>query len=360
MVDAHAEKVLTIVNHVIEDRDDVARPNVAASQAGRTGVDPGGSVNLHHVVRAVQRVHEGGFHLAREVVTGRRERIVHPLDHGERLAVFQGVDDALRGERAETADVQATGGDPFLLAEIVDRRLRRFHVGPHADDDIVGILATVRLDEIVLASRLAIKLFEGVGQGRFDLVVIPTLGNLALHVRVLVLHDAGHHRIGRVDKVEQLLARCADVLLHEFAFGQVDFLDRVGREEAVLHVHKGRIRGLGRAAADQAEVTRLLGIATEKHAPTAVGDAHHVVVSGMHVERMTGQGTSTDVEHGRQAFSGDRVQHLFHQHEALAGREVGHATAGRGETFTEAGSGVFTFGFGERELLAPDIGDAVS
>ena len=138
----------------------------------------------------------------------------------------------------------------------------------------------------VLPAGLAGELGERVLHVPGDLVVVPALGDLPLHVRVLVLDHAGHHRVGRVHEVDQLLLGVADELLHELGLGQPHGLDGVGGEEAVLDVEDGRGRCLGDAASDEAEVAGFLGVAGEDHAPAAVGHAHHVVVAGVDVQAL--------------------------------------------------------------------------
>src|SRR5262245_22123834 len=83
-------------------------------------------------------------------------------------------------------------------------------------------------------------------------------------------------------------------------------------EEAVLHVEEGRIRRLCSPAGNQAQIPSLLGITAEKHPPAAIGHAHHVVMSGMHVERVAGQRPGPNIHHHRQPLAGDGVKHLLH------------------------------------------------
>ena len=77
--------------------------------------------------------------------------------------------------------------------------------------------------------------------------------------------------------------------------GRQGRLDGVRGEEAVLDAEERRLRGLGGAAADEAEVAGLLGVAGEDHAPADVGHRHHVVVAGVDVEALAGQGAGADV-----------------------------------------------------------------
>ena len=72
MIDAHAEIVLPIVDHVFDDRDDVARPHVAAPQSRRAGI------NLRHAIDFLQTVLPGHgvakrrLNFARQMIARRR------------------------------------------------------------------------------------------------------------------------------------------------------------------------------------------------------------------------------------------------------------------------------------------------
>ncbi len=137
----------------------------------------------------------------------------------------------------------------------------------------------------------------------------------------------------RVEQVADRLARIANEAAQEIVLGQLDVLDRVGRQEAVLGHEPRRLAVLGDAPGDGGEVCRFLAVAGEEHAPAAVGDAHHVVVAGVDVQALAGQRAGTDVEDGGQTLAGDDVQDFLHQDEALSGGEVGHPAAREGEAF---------------------------
>ena len=273
--------------------------------------------------------------------------------------MLERVDDVSRRERPETVHVHAARLDPLFLAEPVDRRLGRFHVAAHAHQDVFRVGAAVRADEAVFTPGFAIELLERVLQGRFALIVVPTLGDLALHVRILILHDARHHRVGRVHQIHELVLRIADKFPHELGLDQPHAFHGVRRQEAVLHVHERRGRRLGRPPRDQAQVARLLRIAGKQNPPAAIGDAHHVIMPGVYVEPLARECPGADVEHGRQPLAGDRVQHFLHQHEALAGREIRHPSAGRREALAERRRRMLALRLDEHELVAPQIGHAV-
>ena len=75
-------------------------------------------------------------------------------------------------------------------------------------------------------------------------------------------------------------------------------------------------------------VTGFLGISSKKDAPAAIGDAHQVVVTGVDVESLAGQGAGPDVHDNGEAFARDGVEHFLHQDEPLAGGEIDRAPSG--------------------------------
>ena len=354
MVDADAEEVLARPPlHILEDGDDVARSNVSAAQAGGSMKDLGDLVDLLQSVLAEVSVAKRGLDLASQVIAGRREGIVHPFDDGNCLCVVRVGDDLLCWEGAEGANTHAARCDSLLLAKVIDRRLSRLEVRSHADQDVFGVLAAIRHHEVIPAARLHGELAKGFLERRFHPVVIPALGDLAFHIRVLVLHDARHHRVVRVHEVQEFFRRRADVLLHEFWFAETDRLDGVRRQEAVLDVQEGGVGVFGGSAGDQAEVARFLGIAGEEDAPAAVGNGHHVVMAGVDVEAVAGEGSSPNVEDDRQPFTGDGVKHLLHQDESLSGGEVRDAAARQRKTLAKGCRRVLAFRLEEHQLFPP-------
>src|SRR5215510_11703820 len=61
------------------------------------------------------------------------------------------------------------------------------------------------------------------------------------------------------------------------------------------------------------------------------------------------------MEHHRQAFSGDCVQNLLHQDQALSGREIRDAPTRDGKAFTSTGGAMFRFRLDKSQLLVPKI-----
>ena len=148
----------------------------------------------------------------------------------------------------------------------------------------------------------------------------------------------------------------ADELAQQLVLGQQRVLQCVRGQEAVLADQEGRLGLLGNASRDGGQVGGLLDVAGEEDAPARVGHGHDVVVAGVDVERLAGQRPRTDVEHDRQPLAADDVQDFLHQHEALAGREVGDAAAGERKALRGGCRGVLGLGLDERERRAPQVG----
>ena len=144
MVDADAEVVRAVVDHVLERGDDVARPHVAAAQAGRAAVNLGDALDPLVPVLARHRVAEGGLDLAGQVIARGRERVVHPLEDGDRPAVLRAPRRCcVAGNGRKHEHGQAARGDPLHVAQVIDGRLDRLHVAAHADQDVLGVLAAI-------------------------------------------------------------------------------------------------------------------------------------------------------------------------------------------------------------------------
>ncbi len=355
MLDPHGEEVLPLVDHVLEHRVDVARPHVAAPQPRRPVINLRDPQDRFLAVLSGNRIAKRRLDLPRQMVAGRRERVVHPFQNRNGSRVLERVDNVGGRKRAEAMHVQASGPNPFFAPQPIDGRLRRLHVAAHADQNVLGILAAIRHHKIVPPPRLVKELVERLGQRRLHLVVVPPLGDLPLHVRILILHDPRHHRVGRIHQVHELVLRIADELAHEFRLDQPDALHRVRGEEAVLTIEERSVRRLSRPPRDETHVARLLRIASKQDSPPAVGNAHHIIVPRMHIEPLARERPGADVEHRRQPLAGDRVEHFFHQHEPLARREIRHPPARRREPFAERCARVFTLRFDEHQLVAPQI-----
>ncbi len=95
-------------------------------------------------------VRQCGLHLARERVVG-RGGLVGPLDDGDGPRVLQHGGEPCLGERTEARQRDATDAAPGT-AQLVDDGDRGIGDRAHRDDDRLGVLAAVRVDEVVRAA----------------------------------------------------------------------------------------------------------------------------------------------------------------------------------------------------------------
>ena len=107
----------------------------------------------------------------------------------------------------------------------------------------------------------------------------------------------------------------------------------MGRQEPILSNEPRGLGVLGHPAGNGRQIGGFLAVAGEEHPPAAIGDTHHVVVAGVDVQALAGEGTRTDMEDRRQSLAGDHVQDFLHQDEALSGSEVRDPSARQGEAF---------------------------
>jgi hypothetical protein len=232
---------------------------------------------------------------------------------------------------------------------------RRLHHRAHADDRDVGVVHAPGIEKSVAAAGEERELRERVLESSRDAVGEDALRHAALHVALLVLHRAGEDRLRRIEQAREPRRRRADEAFHELGLGEAHALDRVRRDESVLHVEERRLRVLRRPACDQREVGRLLRVARKEHPPPAVAHGHHVVVTAVDVQRLRGQCARADVEDDRQALAGDHVQDLFHEHEALAAGEVRDPAPGDREPLAHRRRGVLALRLEEQQRIAPEV-----
>ena len=286
--------------------------------------------------RVDERIRERGLDLGCERIA-LAHGIVHALEHRERSHMAQRFDDFRAGEGTEAGDVNHAHFDACFTAQIFARDRGRLGHGAHAHDRVFRILHHLGLHEIVTPAGELVVFIHGRLENGLDAVVEIALGDLALHVAILILHHARHDGMRRVHEVAQLLPRVSHKAFHQLRFGKAHIFDGVRGEEAVLHVEEGRFAVFGRSAGDERQIGRALRVAREKHAPACVGHAHHIVMARVHVQALAGERPRADVKDRGQTLAGDDVQHLFHQDQTLSRGEIADATAGQREAFGRGG-----------------------
>ena len=174
--------------------------------------------------------------------------------------------------------------DPHALANVVDGCFCRFDHATGTDERVFRIVQPIRHDDIVTTTRETRILIHYGFQCGQDAIVVLALGDLALHVTVLVLNHSRHQRDPRIEQRPRPFRRMSDELLHQFRFRQPYIFDRVSCEKTILHVKERSFGFFRGAAADQCQIARFLCVPGHQNAPAAVRNTVYVVMSGMHVQ----------------------------------------------------------------------------
>ena len=131
-----------------------------------------------------------------------RQRLVEALEHRDALAALQDPAEEVGRERPEHHEIDDADLDAARLAQIVGDRLGGGDDAALAEDQVVGVLGAVAHDAGVGPPGEGAELLERpVGEPLHMVEEEGALRGDALHVRVLVLHQARHHRV--VDVPEQ-------------------------------------------------------------------------------------------------------------------------------------------------------------
>ena len=213
--------------------------------------------------------------------------------------------------------MQEADFDPHLLADVVHHGLSGFDHASGSDDGVIGIFQPVGHYNIVFAARQAGKVIHHCLERRQDAIVESALGDLALHVAVLVLHDSRHQRNSRVKQRPGALGRMPDELPHQFRLGKLHIFNRVRGEKAVLNIEKRSFGFLCGATANQGEVAGFLRVPGKQDAPAAVRHTINVIVTRMDVQGLRCERPSSNVEDNGKALARDRIENFLHQDQSL-------------------------------------------
>ncbi len=258
------------------------------------------------------------------------------LVHGGKcLHVFQGLGDLLGGEGPEGADFDHA----HLLAlgpQLLDGLPGRSGGGADDDDRFLGVVHFVLFDEPILAARPGgefvrhvlddlLRVHHGLGLGALGLHVVHR-GGIGAHGDGLVL-------------VQQVVLGLvlAHELPHRLGFLQLNVLDGVGGDEAVLADHDGQGHRLADPHGLEIVVIGLLVRLGKQHQPARVPDTHGVGVVVVNVDG-AGQGAAAHRQGDGQAVGGGHIQHLGHVNEA-AGAGGGNGPAAGGFRADAGGHG---------------------
>ncbi len=280
----YKEAPCLIALHMIEDRDNVPWSDISTAKPRGPGIDHRRPFDFRIARRPGQGIGESRLDFSRKRI-GLRRGIIHALDHGKRFKSLERFDDLRSWKRTEAGNVQRADFCALMLAQIFRGGAGGLDHASHADDRVFGIIQCITVDHAIAASGQRIKLVHHPLGDRRDALVKIALRDFPLHVAILILHNAAHDRMHRVHQISQavLAARVADELFHQLGLGQTQTFNCMGCQKAVLNIEIRRLRLFGDAPRDQREIGALLDVAREQHAPAAIGNAHHVIMSGVNI-----------------------------------------------------------------------------
>ncbi len=261
-----------------------------------------------------------------------------------------------------------------MLAQVVAGRLDVLGGGAERDEDGVGVVALVGIDQPVAAAGELAELGVGLLEEPEDrLVPVVAAGDHAVHVvllvlhrpekdRVLQVHHGGHPSTRRAEEFALRRGRTLDEVVfrtQEFAeqvsLGNEVHSFRVGGQHAVLHVHAGVERELVDLAQDDGLVGGLLGILGEQDGPAGVERGVDVVVPAVHVEGVLGESPGPHLEHHGGTFARSVVILLHGIGDPLPGGEVDDPPAGDGHRGRTALGGMLALRLDRDLLISPDV-----
>ena len=230
----------------------------------------------------------------------------------------------LDGERTEQTDLDQAD----LLAmsvEVVDDLFEHVAERTHADDDAIGILGTVVVEQAVVGTELLVDLAHVLLDDSGQLVVGGVACLTMLEEDVAVLVAAAGVRMLRVQRVIAELLDSLHVahVLEVLVVPHGDFLDLVAGAETIEEVEERNLALKSGEVRHRGEVHDFLDVALGEHGKAGLTTRHDVGVIAKDVERLGSHGTSRHVENRGKALAGNLVHVGDHQQQALGSRVGG-------------------------------------
>ena len=347
VVDADREAVLRrVFLEFFKDGEDLVRRRVLAAEAEAAADD--------------RRVHVGMIEGCLDIEVERlaeRTRLFRVVEDGDFLdGLRQELEEVLDGERPVEVYVQETDLLP-LRVEVVDRLLDRLADGAHGDDDAVGILRAVVVEEMMLAARDLCEVSHGLLDELWQCIVEAVGCFTRLEVDVRVRRGAAQDRVVRVQRAaaEGLDGIPVEKLCEVFVVDRLDLLDLVRRAEAVEEVDERHAALDGDEMRDGREVHDLLDARLGEHGAARLACGHDILVVAEDVQGVGSECARGDVEDARQQLAGYLVEIRDHQQEALGSRVRRRQCTGLQRAVHSAGSAGLGLQLDDLDLLAEEI-----
>lgn len=179
----------------------------------------------------------------------------------------------------------------------------------HGDDDHVGVLRSVIVEQMVLAARDLADLAEVVFHDVWYGFIIFVDGFAGLEIDIRVLRRAADDGVVRIQRA--LTEGLDGFPVEQFRVIRIikdfDLLDFVGCTEPVEEVQEGHAGLDGGQMCHAGQVHDFLHAAGSQHGETGLAAGHDVLMVAENVQRARRQGAGRYVEDARQQFAGDFI-----------------------------------------------------
>ena len=336
--------------HIAEDRMNRSGRYVFRRQAVATGV------NFRMQIRMAN---SGADIFIKRFAEGARFlRAIHDRDLLHRLR--QGRHEVFQREGAIKVNLHIAR----LLAlrvQGVHRFLNRACNGTHGDDDRFRIGCAVIVEKLIFAPCEHADLLHVFIDDLRQPVVPEVARFFGLKVHVRIRYGTAHDRVFRIEAgMFELIKRVFVDEFFQFFFRQHgNFLNFMGRAEAVKEMHKRHMSLNGRQMGYGSKIGAFLNACAAKHGKARIATAHDV---GMIAENGHGMGpdrTGRNMQDDRLQLTGQAVQYGDHEHEPLRRRKSRTETARFGRTVNGTDGTRFGLHFHEFDGLAEEVLAAV-
>ncbi len=260
--------------------------------------------------------------------------------------------------RERTVEVYRNEAHLLALGQhVVDGFLGGLGNGTHGDDDAVGILGAIVVEQVVFTAgdfrNLGHVFLHDFGHG----LIVAVAGLAVLEENVAVFsHAAGYGSLGSEGAAAELCQRVAvEKRSQVILLKHLDFLDFVRGTETVEEVYERYARLDGRQVGDAGKVHYFLNRALGQHGEAGLSHGHYVLVVAENRQGVRGDGAGRNVEYGRQHLAGDFIHVGNHQQQTLRCGVGGGQRTGLQRAVHGAGGAALALHFLHHYSFAKDV-----
>ena len=244
-----------------------------------------------------------------------------------------------------------------LLGEVVDSLTDGLGNRTHSDDNAVGILSSVVVEETIFAASevanlVHVVLYDGRNSG---VVVVARLTMLEEHVGVLG-STAGNGLVGvHGTTAESSESLHVDKWLEVFLVKSLYLLDLVRSAETVEEVNERHAALDGAQVSNSSKVHNLLYRTLAQHGEAGLASCHYILVVTKDTQGVRSECASRNMENAWQQLTGNLVHVRDHQEQALRSGVGGGKSTRLERTVNGTRGTSLTLHFLHENSLAKDV-----